>query len=462
MQRQPRCALHGSRAGRGAFSIITAPILVRTAEPIILGATRQLELTDKILTSTHAATFSPQAVRRNETWQIALVSAAHFVSHFYIILLPPLFVFIRADYSVSYTELGLALVAFNIVTALLQTPAGFLVDRMGARLPLIGGLVLGGIAVAVAGLVDSFWVFVAMFAVAGLANTVYHPADYTILSHRVSPERMGQAFAVHTFAGMLGGAAAPASLLLMQAYIGWRGAFLGAAVLGFATAALFAFSRDSGSDRLQREKAQASGAAAEGPTGWRLLLSLPILQNLLFFVLMTLANSGWQFYSVVALGALYGTPLAVANTALSGFLLLTALGVLAGGLIAARVPRHALIAALGLAASGIVALVVGIHDFGTLALIMLMSLGGFFHGVIAPSRDLIVRESTPPGSFGKVFGFVTTGFNIGGIIAPFVFGAMMDHDMPRGVFLFVAAASLVAVVTVITVARLRAQASAKV
>jgi MFS family permease len=145
--------------------------------------------------------------RRRETWLIALVSAAHFISHYYIILLAPLFVFIRADYGVSYTELGLAFVAFNVVTALLQTPAGFLVDRIGAKPLLVGGVLLGAIAIAVAAAVDSFWIFVAMFGVAGLANTVYHPADYTLLSLGVSPERISHAFSIHTFAGMLGGAA---------------------------------------------------------------------------------------------------------------------------------------------------------------------------------------------------------------------------------------------------------------
>lgn len=409
------------------------------------------------MTTTQAATLSADTARRNETWQIAIVSAAHFVSHYYIILLPPLFVFVREDYGVSYTELGLALVAFNIVSAVLQTPAGFLVDKIGARPLLAGGLALGGAAFAVAGLVHSFWMLVAMFAVAGLANTVYHPADYTILSHRISSERMSHAYSIHTFAGMLGGAAAPASLLLMQNFAGWRGAFIGAALLGFATAAILAFSRDAGSDHPQQDKTPTAEAPGPTATGWRLLLSLPILQNLLFFVLLALTNGGLQNYSVVALGALYGTPLEVANIALSAFLLLSAIGVLIGGVIAGRTGRHSLIAALGLCASALVALIIGLDDLGALALIVVMSLGGFFNGVIMPSRDMIVREITPPGSFGKVFGFVTTGFNIGGIIAPLVFGAMMDHGSPRAVFLFVAAGLLASVLTVVTIPKLRAR-----
>jgi MFS family permease len=406
------------------------------------------------VTTTSTATLTSTAERRQESWQIALVSAAHFVSHYYIMLLPPLFLFIRADYGVSYTELGFAFVAFNVVTAFLQTPAGFLVDRIGARPLLVGGLALGAAAIGVAAAVDSFWVFVAMFGVAGLANTVYHPADYTILSHGVSPERMSHAFSIHTFAGMLGGSAAPASLLLMHSFAGWRGAFFATAVLGFVTAAVLAFSRDLEARRPHAEKAADAGVE-KGDTGWRLLLSLPILQSLLFFVLLAIANAGLQNYSVVALGELYGTPFGVASTALSGYLLLTAVGVLSGGLVASRTSRHALVAAIGLCVSAVATAIIGIQDLGSLLIIAMMSLVGFLTGVIMPSRDLMVRENTPPGSFGKVFGFVTTGFNIGGIIAPLVFGALMDNNSPRGVFIFVAAISLLSVVSVLAIPKLR-------
>src|SRR5215470_2163411 len=180
---------------------------------------------------------------------VGLVSVAHFVSHYYILLLPPLFAFIRADYGVSYTELGLAIAVFNIVSAAFQTPTGFLIDWIGARLILIGGLALGAAAVLVMGLVPSFWVMVLMMAFNGLANTVYHPADYAILSHVISSRRIGHAFSVHTFAGMLGTAVAPASLLLLQSMVGWRGALVAAAMLGFAVAALLALNGDRLFDR---------------------------------------------------------------------------------------------------------------------------------------------------------------------------------------------------------------------
>jgi len=164
---------------------------------------------------------SSAPVRRfGELRLVMPICAAHFVSHYYMIILAPLFAFIQADYRLTYTELALALTAFNVVSAALQTPAGFLVDRVGARVVLIAGLALGTAAFAVAGLVDSYAVFVAMFAVAGLGNTAYHPADYSLLSQHTPPNRIGQVFSFHTFAGILGSAVAPATLLAMQSQFG--------------------------------------------------------------------------------------------------------------------------------------------------------------------------------------------------------------------------------------------------
>src|SRR5712692_6543856 len=261
--------------------------------------------------------------RVRDTRVIALTSGAHFVSHFYILLLPPLFPFVRAEYGVSYIDLGLALAAFNLVSAGLQTSAGFLTDRIGAS------------AVLLAGLVPSFWFLVAMFAVAGLGNTVYHPADYSILANHVSARRMGQAFSIHTFAGMLGSAVAPPALLLLQDMVGWRGAFVAAALLGVLAAAVMILQRDALGGPIPRAANRPPEEAANGE-GWKLLFSLPLLRNLAFFVMLAITAGGMQNYSVVALGALYGTPLSIANAALAAYLLMISIGVLVGGLLASR------------------------------------------------------------------------------------------------------------------------------
>jgi len=397
-----------------------------------------------------ASDFIPLRLRSVDGRIIGLIGAAHFVSHYYILLLPPLFAFIRDDYGVSYTELGLVITVFNVVSAVFQTPTGFLIDRMGPRAILIGGLALGAAAVAVMGLVPSFWVMVVMMALLGLANTVYHPADYAILSHLVSSERIGQAFSVYTFCGMLGTALAPASLLFLQSLMGWRGALVASATIGFAAAAALALPGEQLFERVRPKPMPRSADASDAAQGgWRLLLSWPIVQNLLFFVLLAVTSGGISNYSVVALGALYGTPFALANTALSSFLLMSAIGVLAGGLVVGRA-RHGTVASVGLFIMAVAVLLVGTVDLGAVLLVLCMAVGGFASGVIMPSRDMIVRDVTPPGSFGKVFGFVTTGFNIGGIIAPPIYGALMDHTHPRAVFLLVGGATLLTIVTVLT------------
>jgi len=379
---------------------------------------------------------------------VGAVSAAHFVSHYYQLVLAPLLPFVRDEYHVTYTQIGMVLATFNVVTAALQTPAGFLVDRLGARALLVAGLAIGATAFVIAGMVDSFAIMVVMFAIAGIGNTVYHPADYAMLSHHISSKQIGQAFSVHTFAGMMGSAVAPASLLVMESMWGWRGAFVGAGILGFAVAAVLLSVRDQPVVTPRIITAQAK--SPESPVGWRLLLSAPILLNLLFFVLLALISGGLYNYSVAALVALHGTPLTIANAALSANLLLSAIGVLFGGFLVGRTVRHGAIATIGLTAMAIAIALVGWIDLGSFALIAAMAIGGFFSGIIMPSRDMIVRQITPPGSFGKVFGFVTTGFNIGGIASALIFGAIMDHGSPRLVFLAIAAISLISIATVVT------------
>jgi MFS family permease len=386
--------------------------------------------------------------RTSERKLVAGVCTAHFVSHYYIMLLAPLFAVVRADFNVSYTELGLALTIFSIVSAAMQTPAGFLIDRTGARVNLIAGLLLGAAAVAGAALASSFWVFLAMFAVLGLANTVYHPADYALLSERVAPARVTQVFSFHTFAGMVGSAIAPVTLLFMQSVIGWRGAFLGAAALGVAAALYLAWQGEPPPHRTTVPKPRGADGANTSDVGWRLLLSPPILLNFAFFVILAMLGGGLSQYLVVGLGALHGTPPALANTALTGLLLMTAIGVLAGGVLAGRTSHHNVVATLGLLVTGIATAFIGFVDPGALALVLVMSVSGFASGLTMPSRDMIVRAVTPPGAFGRVFGFVTTGFSVSGIVTPIIFGQLLDHGQPRALFLFIACCALVAIATV--------------
>ena len=390
--------------------------------------------------------------RTDDLRLVAGVSAAHCVSHFYMLVLPPLFAFVKADYGVTYTEIGLVLTVFNAVSAVAQTPAGFLIDRINARFALIAGLVLGAAGFLIAATVNSYWVLIAAFGLIGVGNTVYHPADYTLLSRYVAPARMSYAYSMHTFAGMLGMAAAPAAVLFMHDQYGLRGAFLGSAALGLIVAFMLVFVPGGEAVRHPPNKP----APHPAPTDWRVLLTAPILMNFLFFLIYAFGSYGIQNFSVVAVGQLYGTSATAANTALSGYFLLSALGVLIGGWFAGRMTQHRLIASLGLSGTVLAALLIGSVDLGSLALVLVMSLTGLLGGLVMPSRDLIVREVTPPGSFGKVFAFVTTGYHVAGILAPLLYGALLDHGAARSVFYFTAAFVVLAIGTVACVPKHRA------
>jgi MFS family permease len=387
-----------------------------------------------------------RAIRPAESRLIAGVCAAHMMSHYYLLMLAPLLAFIRDDFDVSYTQLALALTVFNVVSGTLQTPVGFLVDRIGARPVLLFGLFLSSVSYAIAGIVGSFWVFVVMYGVAGVGNTVYHPADYSLLSRHTPSARIGQVFSFHTFAGMVGSAIAPATLLFMQSQFGWRGAYIGSAIFGLLVLIVLVAQPEPADESKARSAAKAQTGAAD--TGWRLLLSPPILLNLAFFTMISLMGSGLNTFLVVALGALHATPPAIANMALTSLLAMSAAGTLAGGILAGRTSRHATVAASGLTIGGIVTALVGFFDFGPVLLIIIMGFSGFCAGITYPSRDMLVRAVTPPGAFGKVFGFVSTGFNIGASIAPIMYGMLMDRGEPRAVFFVSAAISLLCVTTV--------------
>jgi FSR family fosmidomycin resistance protein-like MFS transporter len=396
-----------------------------------------------------ASTEVAYAARRSDDIRlIAGVSVAHGVSHFYMLALPPLLAVIHTEFDVSYTELGFAFTVFNAVSALLQTQAGFLIDRGNAKVILAAGLLIEAAAFAGAAMTHSYWVFVAMFAVMGIGNTVFHPADYALLSRHVAPRRISQAYSSHGFAGMLGSAIAPGSVLMMYGLFGWRGAFLGTAIIG-AGAALIVLLLADGNEETAAKPREARPSGSD----WALLLSAPIMLNFLFFMLLALASFGVQNFLIVGLHARHGTDAVVANAALSGYLLLSAFGILAGGWLASRFTHYRLMAAIGLSATAVATLLMAEFDMGPMLLIGMMSAAGLLYGAVMPSRDMIVREVTPPGAFGAVFGFVTNGFNIAGILAPLLFGALLDHGAPRLFFYTIAAFGLASVISVACVPR---------
>ena len=399
------------------------------------------------------------AGRRGSARAVAVVSSAHFTSHFYLLLLPPLFPLLRDVYGVGYTELGFALSVFSIVTGCTQVPVGFAVDRFGARRILAAGLLLEGIAFVLIGLAPLYGALVALMALAGLANAVYHPADYSLLNASVNPRRMGRAFSFHTAAGMLGNAVAPVTMVFLMTFMDWRAALTLCGGVGIAVGLMVIFN-----GRVLKERpgagagagAAAAGAPGAGATGIRLLMTAPILLGTLFFFGMSVSGYGIQSFSVSALHILHEAPIAEATTVLTAYLFASPVGVLAGGWVADRIRRrHDAFAAtcivmVALCIGAVAALRPPLAHVAALFVV-----AGLFSGMVAPSRDMLIRSMTPPSEIAKVFGFVSTGFNLGGVVAPVMFGFLLDRSEPGIVFWTVALVSLATVFTVLTTGKAR-------
>jgi len=399
---------------------------------------------------------------RHDAEVIGLVGFAHLLSHFFQLILAPLFPLLKDEFGVGYAALGLMVSVTYAVSGISQTMAGFIVDRYGARRVLLFGMSAFSLALVLTGLATSYWMLVAVAVLAGIGNSVFHPADFAMLNAKVNPKRLGYAFSMHGIGGNFGWLAAPAFSIGISTAYGWRAATIAAGVVGLLFTAVIAgrtalsgTRHDAAGQRKNVQVARKRGLRQDV----RALMSRPVLKCFAFFTFYSMALVSLQTFSVSVTTSLYGAPLVTASAALTGFLFGGIVGIVAGGIAAAHTDRHNLVAASGMLTGAVLTLFLasGAVPIGLLA--GAMSLIGFVTFSTQPSRDILVRAATPPGATGKVYGFVYSGLDLGGSLSPLLFGWMLDQHLPQWVF---GTAALFMMFTVATVLTLPARTAANV
>jgi len=362
-----------------------------------------------------------------ENQVIALISSGHFFSHFFILVLPPLFPLMKQEFGVSYTMLGGISAIYAASSGLSQYPIGYLSDRLGARAFLIGGLTIISLAFIAMGFTNSISAFYALAIIAGLADGVFHPCDYTILTAAVDKARAGRAYAIHAFGGFSGFAIAPMVMVPLATIWGWQYAVITGGLAGLLAAIILLINFS----KLATANTQKSDASKpqQKTSARAILTSLPLLFMFGFYVFSSMANMGITTHAVSALIEITGLSFASVSAILPAYLWGIAAGILAGGYVADYIRRLEVTACLGTFASSIILLMIALVHLPLALLIAAFFLTGFAYGSTLASRDVVVRAVSPHDAIGQAFGFVNTGYGVGSAIGPILVGWILDQGM---------------------------------
>lgn len=371
---------------------------------------------------------------------IGLVGLAHGTSHFSHLLLAPLFPIFMRDFGLSYSDVGLLMSIFFIISGSGQAMAGFVVDRIGARPVLFAAIGCFLLASLAASMATGYAGLVLVAVLAGLGNAPFHPADFTILNQRVSAPRLGYAFSAHGLTGNLGWALAPAFLVGITALADWRTAYHAAALLYVAVLALLFWQR-------AKLRTEVLVRHADAPRGSDLaFMKLPVVWwCFAFFLLSTMTLAVVQSFAPSILKQLHGVSVEAATLTVSAYMLCGALGMFVGGFVAATSKHSDRVVAWAMTAGAVLLLVCATGWLGGTGTMVVLAATGFAVGVGGPSRDMMIKKATPKGATGRVYGTVYSGLDVGFAVSPMVFGLFMD----RGLYaLTLAGAALVLLVSV--------------
>lgn len=395
--------------------------------------------------------------RASDVRVISLISLAHGSSHFFHLILPPMFPWLKDAFSLSYAELGLLMSIFFVVSCIVQAASGFLVDRIGARPVLFAGLALLALAALTYSQSTSYAMLILGAVIAGCGNGIFHPVDYTLINHKVSPPNLPYAYSMHGVTGYLGWAAAPTFMVGIAELSDWRIAFLSAALLEVCILVILWMNKsyllDNVKERHENSYASAQvarlGVAPESTFAFLKLTGVWLCW--IFFFFSMASTSSLQSFAPSALFKLYEIPLDVGSYFITLLALGSAGGVLFGGYLAAKLqaPERIVSSCLSITVAMCLLLATGLLSAQIIPYVFFAL--GFGYGVVAPSRDLMVKQATPKGVAGRVYGIVYSGIDLGAAVGPFIFGFFMDAGLPKALFIGIALFQLMIIPTVFKV-----------
>ncbi|GAA5233425.1 MFS transporter [Verticiella sediminum] len=409
----------------------------------------------------------PSAGSGADDWKvIGLVGTAHAGSHFFQLVIPSLYVSMGPALGLDYTRLGFMMSVFFVLSALGQASSGFIVDRWGARPVLWFGQACFVVSAVLMGLANGYPMLVLAAAIGGIGNSVFHPADFSILNRRVSAARLGHAFSWHGLTGSLGWAATPLFVTGLTLLGGWRTAAFGVAVLlGLVLTATLVWRRLLGDEAVERGAADGHAAGrprAAGQANLRALVANPALWGaFVFFALTSTSLSAIQNFTLPILHAFYDMSQVYASSALSSYMVASACGMFVGGFLAGAQPRTERTVAAAFVLGGALLLCLASGAVPSYLALITLAAAGFCSGVAGPSRDMLIRRVTPKGALGSVYGLVYSGMDVGAALAPLAFGLMVDAGVLRGPWLIAGAAFWLAAVTAGFIARRARRAEAE-
>ena len=398
---------------------------------------------------------------------IGLVGIAHLISHFSQLLLAPLFPWLKVEFNASYAELGFLMTLFFVVSCGVQAASGFLVDRIGPRPVLFAGLALLGLSAFGFAASTSYAMMAGFSMLAGVGNGVFHPVDYTLLNRKVSAPRLGHAYSFHGITGSLGWALAPAMLVPLALAFSWRVALASAGGLAFGVLAVLLLNRDtlrlpaSPSPLPTAASPSATASNSNSPANSFDFLRIPsVWMCFAFFFFYAMALSIVQAFAPEAARQLHDVPLNLVALCLSIYMVCSAGGMVLGGFLAADPARCERIVGVGMGLAACMALLLGFANVPAWGVPVLFGAMGFSAGIAGPSRDLLVKRSTPEHATGRVYGVVYAGLDIGQAISPLIFGLLMDQRQYSRVLLGLAAVQAVLIISAFNVRRVRRTALA--